>query len=92
MYDYKCILCQYDNPVDKEDEKWKSQEYIADSLGITKNQLGGLLLRNGLKTVRGDVTALSRKTSDLFCILPTNSLKDALWDIDKVTKLYNSGN
>lgn len=92
MYDYKCILCQYDNPVNKENEKWKSQEYIADSLGITKNQLGGLLLRNGLKTVIGDVTALSRKTSNLFCILPTTSLKDALWDINKVTKLYNSGN
>lgn len=93
LYDYHCPMCRIDFPVNAEDEQWKSQEYIADTLGITKNQLGGFLLRNGYKTERGELTQKARRPSDLYCILKKkNTLSSALWDINKVISLYQTVN
>lgn len=94
LYDYHCPICKIDFPdINHEDSQWKTQEYIANCLGITKNQLGGFLLRKGYKNDKGKVTALARKPSDLYAILEKkNVYNSALWDINKVTKLYNSGN
>lgn len=93
LYDYNCPMCRIDFPINAEDEQWKSQEYIADILGISKNQLGSFFVRNGYKTERGNITQKARKTSDLYCILgKKNTISSALWDINKITSLYKTVN
>lgn len=93
LYDYHCPMCRIDFPINTNDEQWKSQEYIADILGITKNQLGSFLLRNGYKTERGNITQKARKTSDLYCIFKKkNTISSALWDINKISSLYQTIN
>lgn len=53
----------------------------------------GSSLRKGYKNDKGKVTAIARKPSDLYAILEKKNVYNlALWDINKVTKLYNSGN
>ena len=91
-YSYMCDLCQCDMKVDKNDGSWITQEELAEYLGITKNKLGGFLLRSGLKDKKSKATDLALKTSNLFVInISGNAHKVSyLWNKEKIERLYEN--
>ena len=93
-YSYTCDLCQCDMKVDKNDGSWFTQEEIAHELNISKRELGGFLLRKGLKNDKGKITSESLRTSNLYSIntSKSGSLSCQLWNREKIIKLYKGIN